>query len=84
MALPKAKKVLKGTLVSTLAASGFIVAEKKKKKVKVDFGLGFRPGKTDPRDVVQRKTFRLGTRSEVKAITRAKPSKYKRGAKIPW
>lgn len=62
--LGEAKTKLKGTLIETLRASGFVT--KKGKKVRLDFGFGFRPSKVDPFRIVQRKERRFGTRGEIR------------------
>lgn len=80
--LLKAKKVLKKELKSTLAASGFITKSKNNlKKVRVDLGFEFAPSKVDPLRIVQKRGFRLGTRSEVLGIQKERK---KKGRKSKW
>lgn len=62
--LGEAKRELKGELLGTLRAGGFIT--EKGKKIRIDLGRGFRPSKLDPLRVVQKKRLRFGTPLEVK------------------
>ena len=58
---------------TTLRASGFIIS--KGKRIKLKLGREFRPAKKEPTRVVQKRRYRLGTRSEVVEIKRAKQKK---------
>ena len=72
----KAKKKLRTELKTTLAASGFITKEESDlEKVRVDLGFEFTPSKKDLLRIVQKRKFRLGTRSEVLGIQRARKKK---------
>lgn len=73
---PAARKFLKKRLTTTLRASGFIV-DRKGKKLRPKISKGFRISKTDPFRIVEKRGRRLDTRSEVKAIQKAKASKPK-------
>ena len=71
--IEKAAKKLKTGLKSGLEASGFIVEKRTGKKVKLStilplLGEEFRASKTTPYFAVQKKTKRLGTRTETKKI----------------
>ena len=75
---------------STLSASGFVRETATGLKLKAtDLGLGreFRPGKRDISRVVQKRGYRLGTRSEVLDIHSAKrlmKGTKKKGRKLRW
>jgi len=73
-----AEKLLQTELLGTLRASGFIETSsgKRLKATELNLGRQFNPSKRDSSRIVQNRSFRLGTRSEVKEIQR---SKRKRG-----
>ncbi len=73
---PAARKFLKKRLTTTLRASGFIT-DKTGKKIRPKITKGFRLSKIDPRRIVEKRGRRLDTRSEVKAIQKAKSRKPK-------
>lgn len=75
--LSGASKILRTNLKTTLRASGFITSGGEKVRVNLG-GAEFRAAKRDPLRIVQKRGFRLGTRSEVSEIKR---SKRKRGKK---
>jgi len=77
--LGEAKKKLKQELLGTLRAGGFVT--KGGKKIKLDLGFGFRPSKVDPFRIVQKKTMRFGTKSEVKE---AQLFRKKKGRKLKF
>lgn len=66
-----ARKRLKKTLQTTLRASGFIT-DKKGKRLKPKITRGFRLSKIDKNRIVERRRFRLDSRSEVIAIKQSK------------
>ena len=65
--LQQAKKILRKRLSGTARASGFI--KKKKKKLKVDLGKGYRKGKKDPYRVVEKRSRRIKSAGELRDIT---------------
>ncbi len=66
-----ARKFLKKRLTTSLRASGFI-KDRTGKKLRPKLTKGFRISKTDPFRIVERRSRRLDTKSEVKAIQAAK------------
>ena len=80
--LKGAKTKLVKELKTTLGASGFVTKGKSKVPFEeLDLGYEFTPSKKDMFRVVQKRKFRLGTRSEVSEILSAKRIK---GRKIKW
>ncbi|KKN09626.1 hypothetical protein LCGC14_1044810 [marine sediment metagenome] len=73
---PSARKFLKKRLTTTLRASGFIV-DKTGKKLRPKVTKGFRISKIDRFRIVEKRGRRLDTKSEVKAIQKARASKPK-------
>lgn len=84
----QAANLLFGKLKGTLAASGF-VTRKGFGRINLSdfFGSEFRPSKREPKRVVQRRGFRLGTQQERKEIQwfgSTKGGKNKRTGKFRW
>lgn len=80
--LETAKQKLIKSLKSTLGASGFVTKNEKKIPFKeLKLGFEFTPSKKDLFRVVQKREFRLGTRSEVQEILSSRKTK---GRKIKW
>ena len=67
----KARKRLKRELSLTLRASGFIV-DQRGRKLKPKISKGFRRSKVDPFRIVEKRSRRLDSRTEVKSIQKAK------------
>lgn len=77
--LKGAKRLLKTRLLTTLRAGGFI--ERRKKKVRINLGAGFRPSKVNPLRVVQKKAKRFGTRTEAILGVKSRKGRRKSRAK---
>lgn len=84
--LRRAKQALRSELGNTLRASGFVSRKSTGEKVRLNFGAGFRPSKSDSFRIVQERGTRLGSFGERREIRGARRSagKSRRGRKVSW
>jgi len=83
-----AKIKLRRVLGSTISASGYISEIGSGKKLNIDLGMKYRKAKRDPLRIVEKRRFRLDTKSELFEIGSAKRLmkgiKRKKGKKLKW
>ena len=73
--LDMAKIKLRKVLGSTISASGYISEIGSGKKLNIDLGMKYRKAKRDPLRIVEKRRFRLDTKSELLEIKSAKRKK---------